>query len=234
MSLEKMKSKIVSTIREEFLKHHVRIDDENIRSSETKDVLSIWIEQKDGLNTSRDKFIVNKGDLLDGVNYSLAIDYRIGKWINYYECEFSKIRTRAPILMADDNVGDCFLVAEALKANLVENPFVAVSDGEELLNYLFRRGKFASPGLAPCFILLDLNMPRIDGREVLQVLKTDNSFRKIPVVVFSSSKAEQDILKAYDYGGNSFITKPSTFERLLEIVKILQVYWLDVIELPFG
>jgi len=140
----------------------------------------------------------------------------------------------APILMAEDDADDRLITKKALDENRVANPLVTVGDGEELLDYLNRRGKYAPPAAAPtpCFILLDLNMPRMDGREALKLIKLDPEFRKIPVVVLTTSKAEEDILKTYNTGANSYITKPVTFPGLLEVIRSLKSYWLEIVDLP--
>jgi len=121
-----------------------------------------------------------------------------------------------------------------LEKNRVANPLVIVEDGEQVFDYLYKRGKFANLGDTPrpCFILLDLNMPRMDGRETLKILKSDPDLKKIPVVVLTTSKAEEDILKSYDMGVNSYITKPVTFEGLVNVVQSLKTYWLEIVELP--
>lgn len=138
----------------------------------------------------------------------------------------------SPILMADDDDGDLFLARKAMERNHVPNPLVTVANGEELLDYLYRRGKFSGFNAPPCFILLDLNMPRMDGREVLKIIKSDDILKKIPVVVLTTSKAQEDILGSYGMGANSYITKPSTFEGLLKVVQSLKDYWIDIVEFP--
>jgi len=138
------------------------------------------------------------------------------------------------ILYADDDTEDRMLVKEAWDENRLANPLHFVEDGEELMDYLRRRGKYidlkddAMPGM----ILLDLNMPRKDGREALQEIKADPRLRKIPVVILTTSKAEEDIFRAYDLGVNSFILKPVTFESLVDITLTLSKYWFEVVELP--
>ena len=141
-----------------------------------------------------------------------------------------------PILMVDDDVDDKLLTEKALEKNRVINPLVFLADGEELMDYLSRKNKYAnlSGTPKPCFILLDLNMPRMDGREALKLLKSDPEFRKIPVVVLTTSKAEEDILRSYDLGANSFITKPVNFNDLVAMMDSLKNYWLEIVELPDG
>jgi CheY-like chemotaxis protein len=138
------------------------------------------------------------------------------------------------ILLADDDPDDRKLTHDAFMENRLANEFHAVEDGEELMDYLHRRGKYESmrddplPGL----ILLDLNMPRKDGREALKEIKVDPELRRIPIVVLTTSKAEEDILRSYDLGVNSYVTKPVTFKSLVELIKVLGRYWFEVVELP--
>lgn len=138
------------------------------------------------------------------------------------------------ILMADDDEEDCMLVRDALHASRLANELRFVHDGEELLEYLRREGRYA--GMAdvchPGLILLDLNMPRKDGREALREIKADPCLRKIPVVVLTTSEAEEDICRTYDLGVNSYVTKPVTFGSLVELMKALGRYWFEIVELP--
>jgi two-component system response regulator len=138
------------------------------------------------------------------------------------------------ILMADDDPDDRQLTKEAFEESHLANDLRFVEDGEELLDYLNHRGKYADPGSAPWpgLILLDLNMPRKDGREALQEIKADPRFRGIRVVIMTTSKAEEDVVRSYDLSAASYITKPVTFERLVEVVKTLGKYWLEIVELP--
>ncbi|WP_407936166.1 response regulator [Gemmata algarum] len=138
------------------------------------------------------------------------------------------------ILMADDDPDDRQLTQEAFEENHLANDLRFVEDGEELLDYLNQRGKYAGAGAAPLpgLILLDLNMPRKDGREALQEIKADPRLRTIRVVVMTTSKAEEDVLRSYDLSAASYITKPVTFERLVEVVRTLGKYWLEIVELP--
>ena len=135
------------------------------------------------------------------------------------------------ILMADDDADDRMLAKEALEESRVLNDLRFVEDGEELMDYLYKRGKF-SDAERPGLILLDLNMPKKDGREALREIKADPDLRRIPIVVMTTSKAEEDIYRSYDLGASSFITKPVTFERLLELMKALGQYWVEFVELP--
>lgn len=138
------------------------------------------------------------------------------------------------ILMADDDRDDCLLVKDAFKESRLANDLRFVEDGEELMDYLYHRGKYAdvknSP--RPGLILLDLNMPRKDGREALKEIKSDSDLKSIPIVVLTTSKQEEDILRSYDVGANSYITKPVTFKELVEVTKSLGKYWLEIVELP--
>jgi CheY-like chemotaxis protein len=138
------------------------------------------------------------------------------------------------ILMADDDPDDRQLTLEAFEEAKLANELKFVEDGVELLDYLYRRGKYTDPKTSPRpgIILLDLNMPRKDGREALQEFKADPRFRTIRVIVLTTSKAEQDILETYNLSAASYITKPVTFERLVEVVKALGKYWLEIVELP--
>jgi len=138
------------------------------------------------------------------------------------------------ILIADDDAEDRMLVKDALDEGRLKNDIHFVENGEELVDYLHNRGRFAdkekfpTPGL----ILLDLNMPKKDGREALREIKNDPHLRLIPVVVLTTSKAEEDILRTYDMGVSSFITKPVTFTALVDVMKTLSKYWFEIVELP--
>jgi CheY-like chemotaxis protein len=138
------------------------------------------------------------------------------------------------ILMADDDEDDRLMAKEAFAEVKLLNCFYTVENGEELMDYLYRRGKFADPAVSPRpgLILLDLNMPKKDGRQALKEIKADPSLRSIPIVVLTTSKAEEDILRSYDLGVNSFIIKPVTFEALVDIMKTLTIYWFEIVELP--
>lgn len=138
------------------------------------------------------------------------------------------------ILIADDDPDDRRLTQEAFEENHLANDLRFVEDGEELLDYLNQRGKYAAEGAAPTpgLILLDLNMPRKDGREALQEIKSDPKLRNIRVVVMTTSKAEEDVLRSYNLSAASYITKPVTFDRLVEVIRTLGKYWLEIVELP--
>jgi CheY-like chemotaxis protein len=140
------------------------------------------------------------------------------------------------ILMADDDPDDRFLVQEAFVESRLSNPLAFVKDGQELLDYLCCRDQYSQPGLAPRpgLILLDLNMPRKDGREALEEIKADPELRRIPVVVLTTSEAEEDILCTYDLGVAGFITKPVSFNGLVEVIQSVTRYWFEIVELPTG
>jgi CheY-like chemotaxis protein len=135
------------------------------------------------------------------------------------------------ILLVEDNPGDVRLTVEALKDGKVSNHLTVVGDGEEALALLRRQGKYAG-AVRPDIILLDLNLPKKDGREVLAELKADDQLRRIPVVVLTTSQADQDILRSYDLNANCYINKPVDLEQFIEIVKSIENFWLTVVKLP--
>jgi CheY-like chemotaxis protein len=138
------------------------------------------------------------------------------------------------VLMADDDEDDRLMTKEALDETPLGSNLQFVEDGEELLDYLFQRNKYSDPEKAPRpdLILLDLNMPKKDGREALKEIKESPELRNIPVVVLTTSKAEEDIYRTYELGVNSFISKPVTFEGMVETMKTLSLYWFNVVSLP--
>lgn len=139
------------------------------------------------------------------------------------------------ILMADDDDDDRRLTKEALLEGRLANDLRFVENGEELMEYLRRQGKYTgAEAPRPGLILLDLNMPRKDGRTVLKEIKSDPELRQIPVVVLTTSHADEDIFKSYDLGVNSYIVKPVTFEALVDILQTLEKYWFEIVELPPG
>jgi CheY-like chemotaxis protein len=146
----------------------------------------------------------------------------------------TKNATPITILMADDDADDRQLTREALEDARLINDIRFVENGEELLEYLRRQGKWAAPADAPRpgLILLDLNMPRKDGRTVLKEIKQDPDFRTIPVVILTTSKSDEDVYRSYDLGVNSYIVKPVTFEALVDILQTLEKYWFEIVELP--
>jgi CheY-like chemotaxis protein len=137
-------------------------------------------------------------------------------------------------LMADDDPDDRLLIKEAFEESLITNSIYFVEDGVELMDYLYKSDQFAPPAEAPTpdLILLDLNMPRKDGREALAEIKNDPQLRYIPVVVLTTSKAEEDIMRSYDIGAASYITKPVTFDGLVESIRGLGQYWVQIVRLP--
>ena len=139
------------------------------------------------------------------------------------------------ILICDDDADDRMLTRQALEEAHVSNAVHFVEDGEQLLDYLYQRGAYAGEtGKAPRpgLILLDLNMPNMDGREALKVIKADEKLRDIPIVVLSTSSLDEDIVRSYKLGVNSFITKPVTFSGFVEAMNVLGRYWLEIVELP--
>ncbi len=143
-------------------------------------------------------------------------------------------RPTTTILMADDDEDDRLMARDALHEGRLPNELRFVNDGEELLEYLRREGRYADPASSPRpgLVLLDLNMPKVDGREALAAIKSDPGLRSIPVVVLTTSKAEEDVLQTYDLGVNSFITKPVTYLGLVEVMKVFTDYWLNIVDLP--
>ena len=145
-----------------------------------------------------------------------------------------KARKTVTILMADDDLEDQMLVKNAWQKSRLSNDLRFVDDGEQLMDYLSRRGAYADPldSPRPGVILLDLNMPKKDGYEALEEIKNDPDLRRIPVVVLTTSKAEEDIICSYNLGVSGFITKPVTFEGLVEAIKAIGRYWFEIVELP--
>lgn len=146
-------------------------------------------------------------------------------------------RSRAvTILMADDDVDDRDLTRDAMRKNQLTGELKWVEDGEELLDYLNRRGRYSDPAMAPrpSLILLDLNMPRMDGREALRAIKAHPDLRCIPIIILSTSSADEDVMRSYELGANCFITKPGTFEQLVDVVRVLGEHWLQTATLPLA
>ena len=147
-----------------------------------------------------------------------------------------KIESNKPItiLMADDDEDDRLLTEEAFTESHLANDLHFVKDGEELMQYLLRQGEYTDPKTSPRpgIILLDLNMPRKDGREALEEIKSNPDLCRIPVIILTTSKAEEDIVRSYDLGANSFIAKPVTFRRLVEVLKTVGNYWFHIVQLP--
>ncbi len=144
-------------------------------------------------------------------------------------------QTTVKILLADDDEDDCMLAREALAESRLSSELYVVRDGEELMDYLYHRGRYVSLSSSPRpgLILLDLNMPKKDGREALKEIKNDAELRKIPVIVLTTSKAPEDIYRTYELGANSFIIKPMNFAALVEVMRTIGKYWFEIVELPF-
>lgn len=135
------------------------------------------------------------------------------------------------ILLVEDNPGDIRLIKEILKEGRINNNLNITEDGEEAMEFLRKEGEFANSP-RPDLILLDLNLPKKDGREVLEEIKEDENLRRIPVVVLTTSTAEEDILKSYDMHANSYITKPVDFDQFIKVIKSIEDFWLEVVKLP--
>ncbi len=135
------------------------------------------------------------------------------------------------ILLVEDNPGDVRLTQEAVREAKIRNTLNVVNDGEQAIAYVRRQGAYADRP-RPDLILLDLNLPRKDGREVLQDLKSDPDLHRIPVVVLTSSAAEQDILRTYDLYANAYVTKPVDLEQFMRVVSSIQDFWLNIVKLP--
>lgn len=138
------------------------------------------------------------------------------------------------ILMADDDPDDRLLAREAFEESRLRNNLSFVNDGVELMDYLHRRGKFSNPHESPKpgLILLDLNMPRKDGREALKEIKSNDLLRRIPIVVLTTSDAEEDIVSSYELGVSAYIRKPVTFDGLISVIKSIGKYYVEIVELP--
>lgn len=145
-----------------------------------------------------------------------------------------KERKPVTILVADDDPDDRQMTKEALEENYLINDLRFVVDGEDLMQYLNREGKYADPQSSPRpgLILLDLNMPKKDGREALKEIKNHPTLKRIPVIVLTTSKTEEDILRSYNLGVNCFITKPVSFKDLIDVTKSIGQYWFEIVELP--
>jgi len=142
--------------------------------------------------------------------------------------------TPITVLMADDDPDDRLMTQEAWEENRIANTLVFVNDGEELMDYLYHRGRYGDPKTSPRpgLILLDLNMPKKDGREALQEIKADPNLGRIPIVVITTSNEEEEIVRSYDLGVNSFLSKPVTFDELVKMIHVLSEYWLEIVRLP--
>jgi len=146
----------------------------------------------------------------------------------------TSINKPVSILMADDDEDDRLLTEEAFMESRLVNDLHFVKDGEELMQYLLRQGEYTDPQRSPRpgIILLDLNMPRKDGREALEEIKSNPNLCRIPIIILTTSKAEEDIIRSYDLGANSFITKPVTFHGLIEVLRTVGNYWFRIVQLP--
>jgi CheY-like chemotaxis protein len=140
-------------------------------------------------------------------------------------------RSPIEILLVEDNPGDERLTREALKEGKVYHKLHWCKDGVEALDFLYHRGKHAAAP-RPDIILLDLNLPKKDGREVLQEIKSDDALKRIPVVVLTTSKAEEDVLRTYNLHANCYVTKPVDLEKFIVVVKSIDIFWLTVVTLP--
>ena len=141
---------------------------------------------------------------------------------------------RAVVLLAEDDPGDQELTRRALQEDVLRTTLYVVSDGEETMDFLLRRGDYDNPAAAPRpdLLLLDLNMPKLDGRQVLQQIRKDEGLRSLPVVVLTTSKQEEDVIRSYELGCNSFITKPVGVEAFMRTVRELGSYWFELVTLP--
>jgi CheY-like chemotaxis protein len=140
----------------------------------------------------------------------------------------------AVILLVEDDRSDQELTRRALGEGKIRNELRIVEDGEEALAYLFRRGKYKDPTTSPRpdLLLLDLNLPRVDGREVLEQIRADSKLRRMAVVVLTTSRQEEDILRSYELGCNSFITKPVDLNQFMQVIQALEKYWFQIVVLP--
>jgi CheY-like chemotaxis protein len=140
----------------------------------------------------------------------------------------------AVILLAEDDPGDQELTRRALEQSRIRNDLYIVEDGEEALDYLLRRGKYEDPASSPKpdLMLLDLNMPKMDGKQLLKQMRVDPNLRRIPVVALTTSKQEKDIIRTYDLGANSYIVKPVNMDQFINAIKVLKDYWFQIVVLP--
>jgi len=139
------------------------------------------------------------------------------------------------VLMAEDNEHDIVATKRAWKKHYIANPLYIVNDGEECLDFLRKKGKYGEPGAAPRpgILLLDINMPRMDGLSVLKEIRKDEDLRRLPVIILTTSKAEEDRIKSYDLGVNAYVVKPVGFENFSEAVRTISLFW-QLVELPEG
>ncbi len=141
---------------------------------------------------------------------------------------------RTILLMADDDPADCLLTEKALRKAQVTSPLYVVHDGAELMDYLKRRGEYADPEDAPrpSLILLDLNMPRVNGKEFLEQFRNEPDLRSIPVVILTTSDEERDIASSYELGANAYMVKPAAFDDMVSVARIVKAHWLEAVRLP--
>jgi two-component system, chemotaxis family, response regulator Rcp1 len=135
------------------------------------------------------------------------------------------------ILLVEDNPGDVRLIQEALRDGKVWNNPHVVTDGEAALDFVYRRGQHKDAP-RPDMVLLDLNLPKKDGREVLAVIKSDPELKRIPVVVLTTSKEEEDVLRAYNLAANCYVTKPVEFDQFMKVIRMIEDFWLTIVALP--
>lgn len=135
------------------------------------------------------------------------------------------------ILVVEDNPGDARLILEVLKSNKIHNSLNIVKDGVEALDFLYRKGEF-NEAPRPDLIFLDLNLPKKDGREVLAEIKSDDNLKTIPVIIMTTSQAEEDIIKSYSLHANCYVTKPIDFDHFIKVVTLIEDFWFSLVELP--
>lgn len=147
--------------------------------------------------------------------------------------EMEKIEEKHCIIVADDDTDDQFMLKEAFSSLNFDREICSVENGEELLDYLNKRGKYGNGNLpVPKLILLDLNMPKIDGRQCLRMIKENKEFCKIPIIIFSTSNNPEDISQSYELGANSYIIKPYSYNELVEIIDVIKKYWFSIVKMP--
>ena len=147
--------------------------------------------------------------------------------------ETEKTENKQCILVADDDTDDQFMLKEAFSSLNFDGEIKCVENGEELLDYLHNRGKYTDPDFyPPKLILLDLNMPKIDGRQCLKIIKADTNLCKIPIIIFSTSNNPEDVSQSYELGANSYVIKPYSYNELIEIVDIIKKYWFSAVKIP--
>ena len=146
------------------------------------------------------------------------------------ESQFENMKS-IDILLAEDSPGDADLAKEALDESKLKNRLYTVVDGQEALDFLFKKGKYKNVP-RPDLMLLDLNMPRVDGREVLKIVKEDENLRSIPIVILTTSKAEEDIIKSYKLHANCYISKPLNLDKFMEVVSAIENFWISIVALP--